>query len=303
MRRVTRVDYVAAHVPRCTPRNPRRQASAHHGRIRLHADLRRARRGSEPAESAVACSGSAARRSHRDLHGEPRPLSRDRVGLPLRRPGVHLHLVAAHEPRTRVHHQRLRGPRLHHLEVQGRSGRRDHRDHAERRVAPDARRHDRRLRELRVRRRRAVARTARRDSNRRPGHAVLLGHHRHAEGDHPRVPEPAARRRTEPGAGSAAAAVRDGRHEAVPVAGALLPRRSAALLSRRPRDRRHDRGHGALRRRGVPASRRRVRHHPQPGRADDVRSDAEAAGGDPAVPTTCRRSRRSSTPPRPVRCR
>ena len=90
--------------------------------------------------------------------------------------------------RTRIHHQRLRAKRLHHLEVQGRPGRRDRCRHARRRVAADARRHHRRVRELRGRGRGPAARAARRP-RRRHRHALLVGHHRPAEGRAPAVPE------------------------------------------------------------------------------------------------------------------
>ena len=121
------------HVSRRVRRDATRQAGAHHGRLRLHPDVRRARRRGQPAEPPAARRRGAARRPRRHLHGEPRPLLRGRLGLPLRRRGVHRVLEPADERRAGVHPQRLRGQGVHHLEVQGRPGRRDRRRHARRR--------------------------------------------------------------------------------------------------------------------------------------------------------------------------
>ncbi len=89
----------------------------------------------------------------------------------------------------------------------------------------------------------------------------------------------------------------------VPVAGADVPRRPAALLDEHHRPRRHGGRDGALRRRGVPRPRRALPRDPQPGRADDVRADAEARPPTCVRATTCRRWSASSTPPRRARCR
>ena len=61
MRRAARSTTLPPHVPRRTSRHPRRQARAHHGRFRLHADLPRARRRSEPAQPAAASRRAASR--------------------------------------------------------------------------------------------------------------------------------------------------------------------------------------------------------------------------------------------------
>ena len=123
--------------------------------------------------------------------------------------------------------------------------------------------------------RRAVVRTARR-SHRRHRHALLLGHDRPAEG-RPAAVRTATARDVRDGRGRAAeSAVRSHERIRLPVAGAPLPRRTAAVLHGDAHDRQHGRRDGALRRRAVPAARRDPSHHAQPGRADDVRPDDEA---------------------------
>ena len=96
-------------------------------------DVRRARRRGQPLSPPAARGRPAARRPRRALHGEPPPLPRGGVGLPLRRGRLHGVLVAPDERRAVVHPQRLRGQGVHHVEVQGRPGRRDRRRHARRR--------------------------------------------------------------------------------------------------------------------------------------------------------------------------
>ena len=200
------------------------------------------------------------------------------MGLPLRGPHLHVRLVATPGWRTRVHRQRLWREGVHHLEVQGRPGRRAALDDTGRRAATDARRHDRRVRELRTRGRRTVGRAARRGPDRGNGHALLVGHDRSSEGSDRPV------RRGTPRVGGHRChttppdAVRGRRHQDLSVAGALLPRRPLAFLPGDARHRRHDRGDGELRCRGVPAPHRALRRDPQPGRADDVRPHAQAAG-------------------------
>ncbi len=90
-----------------------RQAGVHHGGIGRGRDLRRARRGRQPAVPAVRRHRAAARRPRRVLPREPPPLPRDRLGRSLRRPDLHGVLVAPHLRRARLHRQRLRRPGLH----------------------------------------------------------------------------------------------------------------------------------------------------------------------------------------------
>ena len=150
------------------------------------------------------------------------------------------------------------------------------RQHAGGRAAADARRHDRRLRELRGRRRRAVGRAAR-APDRRHRHAVLVRHDRPTQGRGAPVQGDADGRSGVRRARAEPDAVRRRRHEDLPLPGAVLPRRSAALLPRHAGPRQHRGGDGALRRRGVPAPRRALPRHAQPGRADDVHPHAQAA--------------------------
>ena len=149
-----------------------RQAGDHHGRLRVHSDVRRARRRGEPVEPVAALRRGAARRSRGHLHGEPRSLLRGRVGLSLRGRGVHGVLEPADERRAALHHQRLRRQGVHHLEVQGRPGGRDRRRHARRRRAADARR----------RRSTATSRTRTPSPRSRPSRSTktAIAGHRHA---------------------------------------------------------------------------------------------------------------------------
>ena len=157
-----------------------------------------------------------------------------------------------------VHPQRLRGQGVHHLEVQGRPGRRDRRRHARRRTAPHARRHDRRLRELRDRRRRPGSRR-RSTSSASPASTCST---RRAPPASPRAsPRPFPNEPLEgtPAVSRArsAAAVRRRRHDSVYLSPApfyhAAPLRFCMRCAWRRRDRRRD---GALRRRAVPAARR-----------------------------------------------
>ena len=114
---------VRGHVPRCARRSASRQAGGRDGRDRMDADLRRARRRRQSAEQAVPVGRPATRRPRRVLPREPPALHRDPVGLRVRRADLHRGLVASHHRRADLHRQRLRRPCVHHLHVQGRSGR------------------------------------------------------------------------------------------------------------------------------------------------------------------------------------
>ena len=78
------------------------------------------------------------------------------------------------------------------------------------------------------------------------------------------VPARAAGGDAEQRARPAPAAVRRRRHHRLPVAGAAVPRRPAALLHERAPDRRHRRRDGALRRRAVPGDSSRRTPSPTP---------------------------------------
>ena len=149
-------------------------------------------------------------------------------------------------------------------------------DDAQRRAAADARRHDRRLRELRGRRRGAVRRAARRGAHRRAGHALLVGHDRHAEGHLPRVPERAARGIQQRGADVAGLlfGVDDTKrylspapfYHAAPLRFCMsMHMLGATIVAMENFDAEE-----------LSPARRRARDHPQPGRADDVRAHAQA---------------------------
>ena len=148
----------------------------------------------------------------------------------------------------------------------------------------------------------AAAGAARRGASGGHRHALLVGHHGTSEGGHPAVRGAAAgddaRRRRSADAG----AVRRDERQRLPVSGALLPCSSAAVLHGRPGARRNRRGDGALRRRAVPGADRAVPGDDQPGRADDVRAPAEARP-EVRAGTTCRRCSASSTPRRRARSR
>ena len=121
------------HVPRSLRGDPTREGRVRDGRHRDGGDVRRARRRGQPPGPPAAGGRRAARGSRRLLHGEPSPLPRGGVGLPLRRGGVHGVLVTADERRAHLHPERLRGQGLHHVEVQGRPGHRGAGRHARRR--------------------------------------------------------------------------------------------------------------------------------------------------------------------------
>ena len=227
------------------------------------------------------------------------------MGLPLRRRRLHGVLEPADQRRAGVHPQRLRGAGVHHVEVQGRPGRRDRRRHAGRRAAADARRHDRRLRAA-TRPPSPRSRPSRSTRpHRRHRHALLVGHDRAPEGRHPRrscatpLDDRAGVGRRRCCSCCSASTTTSVYLSPAPLYHAAPLRfcmAAQALGGTVVVD-------GALRRRAVPRARRALPRHPQPGRADDVRAHAEAARRGARASTTCRRCSASSTPPRRARCR
>ena len=98
------------------PSRPRRRR---HGERRKDDHLPRARRGGQPAQPAVPLGRPPARRPRGVLPGEPPSLPVGGMGLPLRRPLLHRHVVSPERRRDAVHPQRLRGEGVHHLRIQG----------------------------------------------------------------------------------------------------------------------------------------------------------------------------------------
>ena len=200
--------YVRRHVPRRLRRHPPRQARDRDGVDRCDHDVRRARRRRQPA-----CRGCCARPACEPgdhvafcMENHPRYLE---VAWGCHYAGAIYTACSSRLTSGELSYilERLRGQGLHHVEVQGRAGRRDHRRHARRHAAADARRDDRRLRGLRAGRRRAVAGADARP-DRRHRHALLVGHDRDAQGRGPRVRPRAARRQHDRCRRRAAAAVR-----------------------------------------------------------------------------------------------
>ena len=194
------------------------------------------------------------------LHGEPRPLLRGRLGLPLRRRGVHRMLEPADQRRAAPTSSTTAQAKVFITSkykadqaaeiiadtpgVQLRlmlDGTIDGYESYEAAVAA----HD--------------ADAARRRPDRRHRHALLVGHHRPSEGGHSRVRRHAAGRRRRP-ASAARWQLLFGVtiDERLPVARAAVPRRAAAVLDGRAGAGRHRRGDGALRCRAVPRAGRAV---------------------------------------------
>ncbi len=196
---------------------------------------------------------------------------------------LHVRQLVSDRRRARLHRQELRLAGADHVAVPPRGG--------VRRTGTVSRRHPdaRRRRPWRSRRRpdprlchRGV-RTPRHPDPRRGarwGDALLVGHDRPAQGDHPTV-----------GRGAAVvhgAAVRvpvepvavPRRHD-LPVAGTLVPLRSAGGGEPHDPPGRHRRDHGALRPRRVPPADRASLGHAHAARSHHVQPDVEAARGRP----------------------
>ena len=241
------------------------------------------------------------RRPHRHPHGEQPPVPRGGVGGPAIRAPLHGHQQPPAPGRGAVRARRLRRGRAR---VVGGDGRRRRR--ARPRPHPGAGGRGRRPRgferyddvlageEPRPARRRA----------RGPRDALLVGHHRPAEGRAQGAAGHAVRRPV-----GGAGADRPGRWRSrgrarfrVPLARAAVPRRAARLLDVDAAPRRHRRGDGAVRPRAVPRADRAPPGDPRPVRADDVRAHAAAARGRARRATTCRacrwRARRGAVPGR-----
>ena len=108
-------------------------------------------------------------------------LLRDLLGRPALGPDLHRDQLAADRGRGRLHRDRLRRPAVRHLEVSRRPGGRARAAARGRRAALHDRRHDRRLRIVGGGGR-ALSRDADRRRDRRPRHALFVGHHRPAQG-------------------------------------------------------------------------------------------------------------------------
>ncbi len=184
----------------------------------------------------------------------------------------------------------------------GASGRPAAEAHARGPPPPDARRRGRGPSRLRVPRRLS----GRPDRSRRSagdGDALLLGHHRPAQGD--QVPAACARlpagrvgdRRAQP------AALRLRRGHGLPLTGPPLPRRPAAGLAGRAVRGRDGRGDGAVRPGGGAGPHRARAGHAQPVGADHVRPAAEAPRGRARPPRPLQPPAWRPTPPRRARWR
>ena len=275
-----------------------RQARLHHVRQRRDGDLPPARRTIQPHRATIPLARAQGRRPCRAVPGEQRAVLRDLLGRPALGPDLHRHQLAPDRGRGRLHRRRLRRQALHHVQVSRRQGRRTGAS-AEGRSAPlHDRRHDRGLRLLGGNDR-ALSRDADRRPDRRPRHALFVGHHRPAQGRAAGAGAAADRLR-QSAARHHAQALRHGRQHDLSLAGAALSRSSAALQHERHAAGRHLGDHGAFRRRGIPEAGRQVQDHAHPARADHVRALPQAAGRGAAAGTTCRRSSAPSTPPRPA---
>ena len=257
-----------------------RQAGLYHGRQRRDGDLSAARRAIQPHRAAFPLAGPQGRRPHRALPGEQSPVLRDLLGRPALGPDLHRHQLAADRGRSRLHRDRLRRPAVRHLEIPRRPGRRARAAAQGRREALHDRRHDR---GLRVRGKTTVARfpaDADRRPDRRPRHALFVGHHRAAQG-RAAGGRAAADRLRQSAAGDHAQALRHGREHDLSVAGAALSRGAAALQHERHAAGRHLGDHGAFRRRGILEARRQAQGRRTP------RSCRPCSCASSSCPTRC----------------
>ena len=169
-------------------------------------------------------------RPRRPVPREPPALLRARVGRPLRRPLLHGHELAAHDRRDGLHHRGLRGAGVRDLRLQGRPGGRAG-------AAASATTW------------RSTCSTATiegydcwedaldaqpadppaRGPGRGPRHALLVGHHRPAQGRRGAAARRPARH-PRPDLHAGHRPVRGDRRQRLPLPGAAVPRRPAALL-------------------------------------------------------------------------
>ena len=171
--------------------------------------------------------GLQGRRPYRAVPGEQRALLRDLLGRAALGPDLHRHQLAADRGRGRLHRRRLRREALHHVAAISPTRPPNWRRCCRACAPLHDRRHDRRLRILGGNDR-ALARDADRRRDRRPRHALFVGHHRPAQG---RAAGASSRSRstTTTRCCHHAQALRHGREHDLSLAGAALSRGSAAL--------------------------------------------------------------------------
>ncbi len=284
-------------VPREVRRRDARQGRRDHVRHGRGADLRAARGPVGPARARAVGRRPAPRRRRRAARGELAAGLRGVLGRDAQRA---LHHRDQHPPapgRDRLHRRGLRreGDRL--LGGTARRGRRHLARHVRHRAAAGLRWRDPRARRLRGRAGRGVTRAAARPAP-RPRHALQLRHHGPAQGRQGAAHRAAGDRGRRRPAGPVRPALRLRRRHRLPVPGPALPRRPAALRRHDPPGRRHRRRHAAVRSRRRAGRDRALPRHAQPVGADDVRADAQAAGGGPHARTTSRRTGWPCTRPR-----
>ncbi len=244
--------------------------------------------------------GLDGRRHHRDLHGQQPALFRAVLGGAAQRAVLHLRVQPAHRARGRIHRARQRRARAVPLGVAARDRRRAG-AFARRYRALLGRRQHQRLPRLREHARPLSRRAGRRrDRGRR--HAVFLGHHGPPQG-HPRRAERTADRCALAAAAYHRRLLRLRRGHGVPVAGAAVSRRAAALLHDRAALRRHRDRDGEIRPGVGAGADRAVPRHALAVGADDVRAHAEAARGGARSPRPVDAIASRSTPPRRARAR
>ena len=237
-------------------------------------DVRRTGRRGEPHLPALSQPGHQTGRPRRLLSGEPHRVPGRDLGGPLRRALLHGYLVSANRRRDCLHRQRLWGPGLRDLALQGRRSGRDRRRHTWSQGPLRTRWRHRRLCLLRGGGGCPACRAASRPDRRR-GHALLLGHHGPAQGRQaPNVRQSVRCIRLDHHDGRSALRGHD--RFGVSVTSTPLPRCSAAFLPWSSSHGLHDRGYGAVRCRAGPGRHPGPRRHLEPMGADHVRQDVEA---------------------------
>ena len=244
--------------------------------------------GFQPARSLPArCEGLTPGRSHRDPHGEQPPVPRDRMGRSALRPVLHGREQPPPPERGAVHPRRLRreGDLVTSAIAAAAVGSSDLSRAARSRLCVGGELEGSRPTRI------AIASQPSSPDRRRvrgPRDALLVGDHREAEGGPEAAAAHASGRHVR---GPCAHRVSDGAvgcraGGGLPVAGAALPLGAARLLDVDAPPRRHGRGHGALRRPGVPRADREASGDARAVRPDDVH---------PASCASARASERSTT--------